>query len=116
MTPPLTLQPNHLQEPAAPRKSTSTQIFDILYITLTVLNDFMVPFSGPWAILGKSLSYIVKLAPILWWALSSGPMGHPPTSSLEPTTGWIPDTMGSLNHYQQSPYSNEDLRAGEGVF
>ncbi|KAJ9077261.1 hypothetical protein DSO57_1018493 [Entomophthora muscae] len=51
----------------------------------------MVPFNGPWAILGKSLSYIVKLAPILWWALPSGPVGRQPASSQKPPMRWIPD-------------------------
>ncbi|KAJ9057659.1 hypothetical protein DSO57_1020528 [Entomophthora muscae] len=38
----------------------------------------MVPSSRPWAILGRSLLCIVKLAPILWWALPSGPQAvHP---------------------------------------
>ncbi|KAJ9084999.1 hypothetical protein DSO57_1018434 [Entomophthora muscae] len=64
-----------------------------MYITLTGLRNSMVPSSRPWAILGKSLSYIVKLAPILWWAFPSGPAGCLPASSQEPITGWIPDTL-----------------------
>ncbi|KAJ9073191.1 hypothetical protein DSO57_1019085 [Entomophthora muscae] len=95
MTPPLILQSNHLQESDAANESTSTQIFGVMYITLTGLIDSMVPASGPWALLGKLLSYIVKLAPILWWALPAGPTGRPPASSQEPPTGWIPDTQGN---------------------
>ncbi|KAJ9064630.1 hypothetical protein DSO57_1028398 [Entomophthora muscae] len=91
MTPPLTPQPNHLQASVATSESTSTQIFVVMYITLTGLIDYMVPTSKPWAILGKSLSYIVKLAPILWWALPSGPVSCLPGSSQKPTSGWIPD-------------------------
>ncbi|KAJ9065683.1 hypothetical protein DSO57_1017089 [Entomophthora muscae] len=90
--PPLTLRPNHPQESVATNESTSTQIFGVMYIILTGLIDSMVPVSGPWAVLGKLLSYIVKLAPILWWALPTGPAGRPPASSQEPPTGWIPDT------------------------
>ncbi|KAJ9067785.1 hypothetical protein DSO57_1035675 [Entomophthora muscae] len=75
MTPPLTLWPNHPQEFVATSESTSTHIFGVMYITLTGLIISMAPTSRPWAILGKSLSYTVKLAPILWWALSSGPAG-----------------------------------------
>ncbi|KAJ9049341.1 hypothetical protein DSO57_1025549 [Entomophthora muscae] len=96
MTPPLTLQPDCLQEFVATSESTSTQIFGVLYITITSLIDSMVPTSGPWAILEKSLSYIVKLALILWWALLSGPAGCPPASSQEPTTGWIPERSYQL--------------------
>ncbi|KAJ9079724.1 hypothetical protein DSO57_1032519 [Entomophthora muscae] len=92
MTPPLTLQSNHPQELVATSDSISTQILGVMYITLTGLIDSMVPSSRPWAILGKSLSYIVKLAPILWWALPSGPAERLPASSQEPATGWIPET------------------------
>ncbi|KAJ9059447.1 hypothetical protein DSO57_1002026 [Entomophthora muscae] len=99
MTPPLTLRPEHPQESVATSESTSTQIFGVLYITLTDLIDSMVPTSRPWAILGKSLSYIVKLAPILWWALPYGPAGCPPASSQEPTIGWIPDIYPNLLWY-----------------
>ncbi|KAJ9052125.1 hypothetical protein DSO57_1037313 [Entomophthora muscae] len=91
MTPPLTLQPDHLQESVATNESTSTQVFGVMYITLTGLIDSMVPTSRPWADLGKSLSYNVKLAPILWWALPAGPAGRLLASSQEPPTSWIPD-------------------------
>ncbi|KAJ9089304.1 hypothetical protein DSO57_1014258 [Entomophthora muscae] len=91
MTLPLTLRPNHPQESVDANESTSTQIFGVMYITLTGLIDSMVPVSRPWALLGKLLSYIVKLAPILWWALPAGPAGRLPTSSQEPPIGWIPD-------------------------
>ncbi|KAJ9073166.1 hypothetical protein DSO57_1019386 [Entomophthora muscae] len=92
MTPPLTPQPDHPQESIAADESTSTQIFGVMYITLTGLIDSMVPTNGPRAILGKSLSYIVKLAPTLWWALPAGPAGRLPASPQEPPTSWIPDT------------------------
>ncbi|KAJ9053443.1 hypothetical protein DSO57_1024061 [Entomophthora muscae] len=60
MTPPLTLQLNRLQESITANESTSAQIFGVIYITLTSLIDSMVPASGPRALLGKFLSYIVK--------------------------------------------------------
>ncbi|KAJ9082829.1 hypothetical protein DSO57_1000814 [Entomophthora muscae] len=31
----------------------------------------MVPATGPWALIGQSASYLIKLAPLLWWALPS---------------------------------------------
>ncbi|KAJ9067454.1 hypothetical protein DSO57_1038921 [Entomophthora muscae] len=52
----------------------------------------MVPNSGPWSLLGQSLSYIIKLAPILWWALPAGlavPHPEPPNASIY---NWLPDT------------------------
>ncbi|KAJ9069029.1 hypothetical protein DSO57_1022650 [Entomophthora muscae] len=90
---PLTPWPNRLQESVATDESTSTQIFGVMYITLTGLIDSMVPTIGPWAVLGKLSSYIVKLAPILWWALPAGPAGRLPASSQEPPTSWIPDMI-----------------------
>ncbi|KAJ9083905.1 hypothetical protein DSO57_1029834 [Entomophthora muscae] len=96
MTLSLTLWPNRLQESVTTNESTSTQIFGVMYITLTGLIDSMVPASRPWALLGKLLSYIIKLAPILWWALPAGPAGCLPASSQEPPTGWIPDTTNNI--------------------
>ncbi|KAJ9054473.1 hypothetical protein DSO57_1014153 [Entomophthora muscae] len=78
MTPPLTLQPNHPQESVAANEFTSTQIFGVMYITLTGLIDSM-------------------LAAILLWALPAGPAGHLPASSQEPHTGWIPDRQEPLH-------------------
>ncbi|KAJ9084852.1 hypothetical protein DSO57_1019778 [Entomophthora muscae] len=86
MTPPLTLQPNCLQKSIAANESTLTQILEVIYITIIGLIDSMVSTSGPWAI----------LAPILWWALPSGPAGHLPESSQEIPTGWIPDSQREL--------------------
>ncbi|KAJ9048646.1 hypothetical protein DSO57_1032839 [Entomophthora muscae] len=93
MTPPLILRPNCPQESVAANESTSTQLFRVMYITLTGLVDSMVPSNGPWAIIGKSLSYIVRFAHILWWALPSWPAGRLPASPQEPPTGWIPDAQ-----------------------
>ncbi|KAJ9089721.1 hypothetical protein DSO57_1009725 [Entomophthora muscae] len=92
MTPPLTPRPDHPPEPTTAAKSTSTQLFGVLYITLTGLVDSMVPNSRPWSLLGQSVSYIIKLAPILWWALPAGsaaPHPEPPNAS---TYDWIPDS------------------------
>ncbi|KAJ9077227.1 hypothetical protein DSO57_1018769 [Entomophthora muscae] len=72
MTPPLTPQPNCPMETPTAAKTMYTQLFGVLYITLTGIVDTMVPNSEPWSFLGQSISYIIKLAPILWWALPSG--------------------------------------------
>ncbi|KAJ9070058.1 hypothetical protein DSO57_1012307 [Entomophthora muscae] len=90
MTLPLTPQPNCLQESVTTSKSTSTQLFGVMYITLTGLVNSMVPSNGPWVILGKFLYYIVKLAPIIWWAKTPA-CRLPAASSQELPTGWIPE-------------------------
>ncbi|KAJ9077046.1 hypothetical protein DSO57_1020309 [Entomophthora muscae] len=68
-------------------------MFEVLYINLTGLVDSVVPNSGPWSLLSQSLSYIIKLAPILWWALPASltaPHPKPPNAS---TYEWLPDTL-----------------------
>ncbi|KAJ9083969.1 hypothetical protein DSO57_1029010 [Entomophthora muscae] len=92
MTPPLTLQPDHPIELSTAAKTTSTQMFGVLYITLTGLLDSMVPNSGPWSLLGQSVSYIIKLAPILWWAFPTGLVVLHPESTNASTYAWFPDT------------------------
>ncbi|KAJ9072374.1 hypothetical protein DSO57_1028233 [Entomophthora muscae] len=54
MTPPLTPHPNCPMEPPTATKTTFTQLFGVLYITLTEMVDTMVPNSGPWSLLGRS--------------------------------------------------------------
>ncbi|KAJ9070982.1 hypothetical protein DSO57_1001756 [Entomophthora muscae] len=54
MTPPLTLQPDRPMETPTASKTTSTQLFGVLYITLMGMIDTMVPNSGPWSLLGQS--------------------------------------------------------------
>ncbi|KAJ9084826.1 hypothetical protein DSO57_1020256 [Entomophthora muscae] len=73
-------------------ETTSTQLFGVLYITLTGMMDSMIPTSGPWSLLGQFMSYIIKLAPILWWALPASlaqPHPKPPNAS---TYAWFPET------------------------
>ncbi|KAJ9072267.1 hypothetical protein DSO57_1029341 [Entomophthora muscae] len=91
MTPPLTPRPDCPLEPPAAAETTSTQLFGVLYITLTGLVDSMVPNSGPWSFLGQSTSYIIKLAPILWWALPTGlAVPHPKLPNAS-AYDWLPD-------------------------
>ncbi|KAJ9051439.1 hypothetical protein DSO57_1004520 [Entomophthora muscae] len=111
MTPPLTPRPDHLLEPTAAAKTTSTQLFGVLYITLTGLVDSVVPNSGPWSLLGRSVSYIIKLAPILWWALPTGlaaPHPEPPNAS---TYDWLPDNTSLRKAARKRPFSRAGLLA-----
>ncbi|KAJ9089288.1 hypothetical protein DSO57_1014423 [Entomophthora muscae] len=71
-------------------------MFGVLYITLTGIVDSMVSNSGPWSLLGQIISYIIKLAPILWWALPAGlapPYPEPPNAS---TYAWLSDTCEGI--------------------
>ncbi|KAJ9081753.1 hypothetical protein DSO57_1011347 [Entomophthora muscae] len=95
MTLPLTPQPNRPMEPAAD-ETTSIQQFGVLYITMTGLMGSMVPNSGPWFLLRQYLSYINKLAHILWWVLPTGPVVPCPKSPNAYTYSWLPETYTSV--------------------
>ncbi|KAJ9069833.1 hypothetical protein DSO57_1014714 [Entomophthora muscae] len=95
MTLPLTPQPNHPMEPPTAAKTMSTQLFGVLYITLTGMVDTMVPNSGPWSLLGQSVSYMIKLAPILWWALPTGLAVPRPESPSASAYAWLSDSCSS---------------------
>ncbi|KAJ9060230.1 hypothetical protein DSO57_1033150 [Entomophthora muscae] len=93
MTPPLTLQPNCQMEPTTAAETTSDQLFGVLYITLTGLANFMVPNFGSWSLLGQSLSYIIKLSPILWRALPLAQQyPHPDPTNASPYA-WLLDRL-----------------------
>ncbi|KAJ9051713.1 hypothetical protein DSO57_1001979 [Entomophthora muscae] len=104
MTPPLTPRPDRLLEPTAAAETTSTQLFGVLYITFTGFLNSVVSNSGPWSLLGQSLSYIIKLAPILWWALPAGLTAPHPEPNAS-TYDWLPDSglnPGWLRGFPQS--------------
>ncbi|KAJ9055731.1 hypothetical protein DSO57_1000591 [Entomophthora muscae] len=110
MTPPLTSQPELPMEPPTAAEAMSTQLFGVLYITLTGMVDTMVPNSGPWSFLGPSVSYVIKLAPLLWWALSTGraaPRLEAPNASAHAR---LPDSAAAI--FYNKSYS--DLQSTPG--
>ncbi|KAJ9053134.1 hypothetical protein DSO57_1027312 [Entomophthora muscae] len=56
----------------------STQFLGVPYLTLTGLIDSALPAAGPWAVAGKALFCLVKLGPIIWWAMPI-PASAPPS-------------------------------------
>ncbi|KAJ9069017.1 hypothetical protein DSO57_1022894 [Entomophthora muscae] len=108
MTLPLTLQPNCPMETPATTETMSTQLFGVLYIALTGMIDTMVPNSGPWSLLWQSVSYIIKLAPILWWALPSGLAVFCPEPTNASTYAWLPETQYKLLASQHPLLVNDD--------
>ncbi|KAJ9075298.1 hypothetical protein DSO57_1037441 [Entomophthora muscae] len=97
MTPPLTPRPDHPLEPTATTKTTSTQLFGVLYITLKGLVDSIVPISRPWSLLRQYVPYIIKLAPILWWALPAGMAAPHPELPNASTYDWLTDNSVVVN-------------------
>ncbi|KAJ9059713.1 hypothetical protein DSO57_1038611 [Entomophthora muscae] len=73
--------------------SHTSKLFGIMYITLTGVVDTIVPAAGLWSWVGKSASYLLKLAPLLWWALpAKNPAQVTPKTSRPAAQEWIPDT------------------------
>ncbi|KAJ9059866.1 hypothetical protein DSO57_1037052 [Entomophthora muscae] len=77
--------------------------FGIIYNTLTGVIDTIVPATGLWFWMDKSMSYLIKLAPILWWALLTQSATHQfPNASKLADQSWFPDSIidYSLNKAQ----------------
>ncbi|KAJ9055677.1 hypothetical protein DSO57_1001119 [Entomophthora muscae] len=93
MEPPVTPKPMPASAAKLPLDHTN-KLFGIAYITLTGIIDTIVPAISLWLWVGKSMSYLIKLAPILWWALptQSATCQFPNTSKLA-SQGWFPDNL-----------------------
>ncbi|KAJ9089428.1 hypothetical protein DSO57_1013176 [Entomophthora muscae] len=95
MEPPVTPKPMPASSPNLPTNHTS-KLFGIVYITLTGVMNTIVLAAGPWSWVGKSAYYLLKLAPLLWWALPAKKtqtklppklVGQPPKSGSLTTRG-----------------------------
>ncbi|KAJ9067944.1 hypothetical protein DSO57_1033761 [Entomophthora muscae] len=69
MEPPPTPKPTISTPFTSYASGQSSQFLGVLYLALTGLIDSALPAAGPWAVAGKALSYLVKLGPIIWWAM-----------------------------------------------
>ncbi|KAJ9052178.1 hypothetical protein DSO57_1036811 [Entomophthora muscae] len=79
--------------PTSDATGQSSQFLGVLYLALTGLIDSALPAAGTWPVAGKALFYLVKLIPIIWWAMPV------PASTPSSTTGalqysWYLDTNG----------------------
>ncbi|KAJ9080788.1 hypothetical protein DSO57_1021193 [Entomophthora muscae] len=88
MEPPVTPKIIPASLPDLPTEHTG-KLFGIVYITLTGVIDTIVPVAGLWSWVGKSVSYLFKLAPLLWWALPNKTLAQvtPETTGQPPETG-----------------------------
>ncbi|KAJ9086663.1 hypothetical protein DSO57_1001455 [Entomophthora muscae] len=93
MEPPVTPKPMPASAAKLPLDHTN-KLFGIVYITLTGVIDTIVPAASPWLWVGKSMSYLITLAPILWWALlTQSATRQFPNTSKPANQGWFPDFM-----------------------
>ncbi|KAJ9082983.1 hypothetical protein DSO57_1039256, partial [Entomophthora muscae] len=88
MTPPLIPRPDRPMEPTATAETTSTQLFGVLYTTLTGLVDSMVPNSGPWSLLRQSHPFYDGLYRQL---------GCTPSRPNASNYAWLPDGKHLVN-------------------
>ncbi|KAJ9053221.1 hypothetical protein DSO57_1026348 [Entomophthora muscae] len=94
MEAPPTPKPDHPHPTPGLTPPTASQYADIAYITFAGLVDTMVPAAGSWALVGQSASYIIKLAPLLWWALPSSQQSKLAAKANRPPPGMrYPNTM-----------------------
>ncbi|KAJ9068348.1 hypothetical protein DSO57_1029609 [Entomophthora muscae] len=112
MKPPVTPKPMPASTAKLPLDHTN-KLFGIAYINLTGVIDTIVPAASPWSWVGKSMSYLIKLAPILWWALPTQSTIHQfPNTSKPANQGWFPDILTMITEKPQLRDSNpETLRA-----
>ncbi|KAJ9077053.1 hypothetical protein DSO57_1020315 [Entomophthora muscae] len=97
MEPPVTPKPMPASSAKLPLDHTN-KLFGIVYITLTGEIDTIVPAAGLWLWLGKSMSYLIKLAPIIWWALPTQSTTRQfPDASKPANQGWFPDKIQEPN-------------------
>ncbi|KAJ9056221.1 hypothetical protein DSO57_1035415 [Entomophthora muscae] len=77
------------------------KLFGIVYITLTRVVDTIIPAAGPWSWVRKSASYLLKLAPILWWALPArNPAQVIPKNDRPAARDWIPDIEAKIKELE----------------
>ncbi|KAJ9052705.1 hypothetical protein DSO57_1031654 [Entomophthora muscae] len=80
----------------------SIQSLGALYLALTGLIDSAFSAAGPWAVAGKALSYLVKLSPIIWWAMPV-PASSPPSPEGAVWYSWYPDPLMQLIQWIAMP-------------
>ncbi|KAJ9075775.1 hypothetical protein DSO57_1032510 [Entomophthora muscae] len=68
------------------------KLFGIVYITLTGVIDTIIPAASLWSWVRKSVSYLFKLTPLLWWALpAKNPAQVTPGNNGPAAQDWIPE-------------------------
>ncbi|KAJ9059881.1 hypothetical protein DSO57_1036944 [Entomophthora muscae] len=91
MEPPVTPKPIPASASNLPTDHPG-KLFGIVYITLTEVIDTIIPAAGPWSWVGKSAPYLLKLVPLLWWALPTKNLARvTPKNNRPAAQDWIPD-------------------------
>ncbi|KAJ9086931.1 hypothetical protein DSO57_1038444 [Entomophthora muscae] len=76
---------------------STNKLFGIVCITLTEVIDTIVPAVGSWSWVGKSIFCLIKLAPILWWALPTQFTARQfPNANRPADQGWFSERIYGL--------------------
>ncbi|KAJ9076153.1 hypothetical protein DSO57_1028973 [Entomophthora muscae] len=78
--------------PTSNATGQSSKFLRVLYLALTGLIDSALSAAGSWAVAGNAISYLVKLGPIIWWAMSV-PAYAPLSPEGSSRYSWYPDKM-----------------------
>ncbi|KAJ9075689.1 hypothetical protein DSO57_1033531 [Entomophthora muscae] len=92
MEPPLTPKPSTSVPPTSDATGQSSKFLGVLYLELTGWISSALPAARPWAVAGKALSYLVKLGPIIWWAMPV-PASAPPSPEEASKYSRYPDNI-----------------------
>ncbi|KAJ9088011.1 hypothetical protein DSO57_1027293 [Entomophthora muscae] len=99
MKPPLTSKPTISTPPTSDTTGQNSQFLGVLYLARTGLINSALPATGPWTVAGKALSYLLKLGPIIWWAMPV-PALTPPSPTGAPQYSWYPDSRTHSRGFQ----------------
>ncbi|KAJ9064775.1 hypothetical protein DSO57_1026798 [Entomophthora muscae] len=92
MAPPVTPKPMPTSSPEL-TTDHSGKLFGIVYITLTGVIVTIITAIDLRSWVGKSASYLLKLAPLLWWALPAKTLAQvTPENNRPAAQDWIPDS------------------------
>ncbi|KAJ9069354.1 hypothetical protein DSO57_1019354 [Entomophthora muscae] len=94
-------KPTILSPPTSDAAGQSSQFLGVVYLELTGLIDSALPVAGPWDVSGKALSCLVKLSPIIWWAM---PLlaSTPPSLAGASQYSWYTETSPKTPHRKKS--------------
>ncbi|KAJ9049556.1 hypothetical protein DSO57_1023242 [Entomophthora muscae] len=88
--PPLTPKSTISTPPTSDATGQNSHLLGVLYLAFTGLIDSTLSVAWPWAVAEKALSYLVKLGPVLWWAMPVPALNpHSPTGAQQ--YSWYPD-------------------------
>ncbi|KAJ9064531.1 hypothetical protein DSO57_1029547 [Entomophthora muscae] len=98
MEPHLTPKQTISTPPTSNATGQSSQFLGVLYLVLTGLIDSAFLAAIPRSVAGKALFYLVKLSPIIWWAIPV-PAYAPPSPERSEQYSWYSDMYVRIENF-----------------